>query len=301
MQKYTAIAPAKVNLNLFIAEKCENGLHELSSLFLPVSLTDKLSFHLANDHGTSEINFKCSRPELQNKNNLVYRAAKKWLELSKAPFSCEIFLEKSIPYGAGLGGGSSDAATTLLSLQKMAGKFALLHKDLMNLAFSLGSDVPYFLTKGLALVEGQGDKVTPLPWPGKVYFLLIKPDIEVSTALAFSRLDEQRAKQRRNKAIAKDKSSKLKNLLLQNDFTEIIAAAHPQVCEILSYAKLMDAEHFNLSGSGPTVYAMFKSKEERNSALLQASKDMPQNQLFACESLSNAEIHAKEINLNALS
>src|SRR4030042_493313 len=150
------LAPAKINLVLEVLGKRDDGYHEIRSLVQTIGLCDVISFELAD-----VISLECSEPTLQTSDNLVIQAAELLRKVSGCQTGVKIKLEKRIPWGAGLGGGSSDAASTLLALKKLW-KLELDTSDLIELAARLGSDVALFIHGGAALTEGRGEKVTPL-------------------------------------------------------------------------------------------------------------------------------------------
>ncbi len=164
----TVYAPAKVNLVLEVLGK-DNDYHRISSIIQSIDLCDVLNFEL-----DKEICFDCDEPSLK-RDNLVIRAARLLKESTKCDMGARIELRKHIPWGVGLGGGSSDAAATLLALNGLWG-LGLPLSELVRLAFKLGSDVPFFVHKGTALVEKKGEKVTPLPsLPSSSFVLLVPP------------------------------------------------------------------------------------------------------------------------------
>src|SRR4030043_1710511 len=164
----TVYAPAKVNLALEVLGK-DNDFHRISSIVQSIDLCDVLNFEL-----DKEIYFDCDEPSLK-RDNLVKRAAGLLKESAKCNLGARIELRKSIPWGVGLGGGSSDAAATLLALNELWGLRLPLPR-LTRLGFELGSDVPFFIHKCTALVEAKGEKVTPLPsLPSTSFVLLVPP------------------------------------------------------------------------------------------------------------------------------
>lgn len=164
----TVYAPAKVNLVLEVLGK-DNDYHRISSIVQSIDLCDVLNFEL-----DKEIHFDCDKPSLK-RDNLVTRAASLLKESTECDLGARIDLRKFIPWGVGLGGGSSDAAATLLALNELWG-LGLPISELIPLAFELGSDVPFFIHKGTALVERKGEKVTPLPsLPSTSFVLLVPP------------------------------------------------------------------------------------------------------------------------------
>src|SRR6478609_9187412 len=168
------LSPCKVNFLLNILGKRPDGFHELETLFHPVALTDKLIFKKA----ASGIRLTCNNPALPtDSGNLVYRAAQSFLQAANIRDGVEIHLEKRVPLAAGLGGGSSNAAHTLLGLNEIFGK-PLTDEQLAPLAAALGSDVNFFLQSGPAIGVGRGEQIQPLaPFPslGGVHILLIHP------------------------------------------------------------------------------------------------------------------------------
>jgi 4-diphosphocytidyl-2-C-methyl-D-erythritol kinase len=176
-------APAKINLHLSILGKRPDGFHEIESLMVPLTLADSLTLEL----GEPGIAFRCSDPTLPcDDSNLVVRAAKAFFEKANLAPNVRLHLEKAIPHGAGLGGGSSDAATTLLGLNQLYNR-PLAPGLLHELAAQTGSDVPFFLARSAALCRGRGEIVEPVPFPHALPLLLIKPGFGVPTPWAYSR------------------------------------------------------------------------------------------------------------------
>jgi len=169
----TVYAPAKINLVLEVLGK-DNDYHRISSIIQSIDLCDVLNFQ-----PDEEICFECDEPSLKG-DNLVTRAATLLKESTKCSLGARIELRKHIPWGVGLGGGSSDAAAALLALNDLWG-LGLPLSELVRLAAKLGSDVPFFIHKGTALVEGKGEKVTPLPpLPATSFVLLVPPLPKIS-------------------------------------------------------------------------------------------------------------------------
>lgn len=183
MSHFTLHAPAKINLTLEILGKRADGFHEIDTLMVKLpGLSDTLDFNLS-DH----FSFTCDDPSLPiDSQNLVVKAAKAFEEKSGIPLNCSIFLKKAVPHGAGLGGGSSDAAATLLGLNRLF-SFPLSASDLHVIASSIGSDIPFFLTAGASRCTGRGEKIDDVPSPPSLDLLLLKPSFSVSTPDAYKR------------------------------------------------------------------------------------------------------------------
>lgn len=188
-------APAKINLSLKVLGKREDGFHAIRTVMAPLSLADELKLEPCEEG----LHFQCSDTSVpQDDSNLVVKAAKLFFQAAGQELGIRISLVKNIPHGAGLGGGSSDAATTLLGLNTLlaAGRAAPLPPERLDaLAAQLGSDVPFFLARSCAICTGRGEEVEPLPdgeVPTDLPLLLVKPAFGIPTPWAYSRWKEAR-------------------------------------------------------------------------------------------------------------
>jgi 4-diphosphocytidyl-2-C-methyl-D-erythritol kinase len=182
------LAPAKINLSLEVRGKRADGFHEIETVMLPVSLADTLDIACAG----AGIAFTCSDATLPcDDTNLVVRAAKLFFERTKNSSGVAIHLEKKIPHGAGLGGGSSDAATTLVALDALFDT-RLGTPALSAMAAELGSDIPFFIYRSAAVCRGRGEIVEPFAFAEKLPLLLVKPAFGVPTPWAYKRWAESR-------------------------------------------------------------------------------------------------------------
>jgi 4-diphosphocytidyl-2-C-methyl-D-erythritol kinase len=182
------LAPAKINLSLKIVGRRNDGLHELDTLIVPISLYDEIRI----DKGRNGIKFRCDDPSVpQADDNLAVRAATAFFETTKTEPAISIELTKKIPHGAGLGGGSSDAASVLLALNELF-EAKLSRELLAEMAEPIGSDVPFFLFQSAALCKGHGEMVSPVKLKRRFSILLLKPAFGVSTAWAYSRWQNSR-------------------------------------------------------------------------------------------------------------
>jgi len=256
------LAYAKVNLTLEILQRRDDGLHALRSVMLPIALADTFSFE-PSPHFT----VSADAPERLT-DDLVARAAR---QAGCDSALINIRFTKNIPIGAGLGGGSSDAATVLRAA--MAGTFGPApNRDWLADARALGSDVPFFLTGGAALVEGTGERVTALGALPAWWLVLLIPPVAVSTADAYSRLARSRASSPAATR-ARSTSASLRALVAiqradydeaiaaaSNDFEPIVRAAYPQVAAALDALHNANAEHAMLSGSGSACFALTRDE-----------------------------------------
>ena len=183
------LAPAKVNLSLRVLGRREDGFHDIDSLVTPVTVFDRLTFELRDEGG---LNFACDDPSVpSSEENLVVRAVRLFCaEIGLEPH-VTIRLEKRIPHGAGLGGGSSDAAITLVGLNQIF-RTELPNQTLLSLAADLGSDVPFFVQGRAARIQGRGERVEAVDFPHRLPLLLIKPPFAVATPWAYQRWRESR-------------------------------------------------------------------------------------------------------------
>lgn len=258
MLKY--LAPAKINLVLEVLGKRDDGYHEVSSLVQTISLCDVISFQLAD-----EISLECSEPSLQTSNNLVVQAAGLLKEASGWQRGVKIKLEKRIPWCAGLGGGSSDGATTLLALNRLW-KLKLETSDLIQLAARLGSDVPFFIDGGAALIQGRGEKVTPLAALEPRWFVLLippLPKVSDKTRQLYSRLGARHFSNgqlvdRVVKSWSKDKQ--IASSLFFNVFDKVAFDAFPGLKTYWERFAQVGARDIHLAGSGPALFAPADSK-----------------------------------------
>ncbi len=250
---------AKINLTLDVLGKRVDGYHELATIMQMVDIYDTLCLTLSNENHVSIVS---TQPELDNDDNLAVRAAQAVRQHLSLTQGVHIELEKRIPIAAGLGGGSSNAAAVLLALQQWW-QLPLTSEDLLALAASLGSDVPFFLTEGLALCEGRGERLTPLPayWPSSMrWLLLLKPAIGVSTASIFRNLpvsdhtDGVHTKAVYTVLLAQGEPSPED---MHNGLERGVLEQYPQVSQAREVMRKAGASLVRLSGSGPTLFAPF--------------------------------------------
>lgn len=248
-------APAKINLRLEITGKRDDGHHELETVFLPVhGLADRLSIRCGAEPG---IRLQANGDVPSDSSNLACRAAAEFAERAGIAPEWDIELEKNIPIAAGLGGGSSDAAAVLLALNGRYG--ALDEREMLNLALSIGADVPFFLNPQPSLAKGIGEILSPLECVRPVPLLLVNPRFPVSAAWAYRHWSPGGVRKGDTKALvsalaAGDVSAIIDNVW--NDLARAVMDKFP-ILTILD-ARLRDAGALTveLSGSGPTLFAV---------------------------------------------
>ncbi len=256
-------AHAKINLTLDVLGRRTDGYHELATVMQTIDLHDTLCLTATNEH---KVQLICSQPELCNAENLAARAAQAMRQHIGSTLGLKIELYKRIPMAAGLGGGSSNAAAVLLALQRWW-QLDISQVDLLNMAASLGSDVPFFLTGGLALCEGRGERVTPLNpyWPQSMrWLLLLKPAISISTAAVFRQLPvSDYTDGSHSRAVCDALQARREPRIddLHNSLERSVLQYYPEVVQAREDMLRAGAPYVRLSGSGPTLFAPFSELE----------------------------------------
>lgn len=288
-------APAKVNFSLKIGEKGPNNLHKIQSLMRKIGIFDKISFKFTNsDYKISVISgeilkksiFKSELESLVNADNIVIKAAKIYFErLNIKDKGIDALIEKDIPLKAGLGGGSSDAAGMLLKLNKIF-RSPLNMQELQKLAFEIGSDVPFFLTKGDAIITGFGENIYEIPEAvlPKYFIVLIIPDFGIGTKEAYNDFDDFLLTNSIDYYNIQYLDFK-KNIKFENDFETVIFGKHQILKEVKDSMMQWGAETSLLSGSGSTIFGAFKSKEKAV-IYLDNLESFPFNKRIALSSLT---------------
>ena len=277
------LAPAKLNIRLKVTGRRADGYHELVSIMVPVGLFDHIELELIRP---GRIMLSCQGLSVpNNKENLVYRAASAFFSKTGTPRGISIKLTKNIPVSAGLGGGSSDAAFILKGLNEMWSN-PLTPQELADLAVCLGADVPFFLLNRPCIARGIGEILEPIEkWP-KFWYVIVMPALEVSTAWVYGNLKLKLTKGEYQYIVAWLRKDRFEiSRILENDLETVTGFHFP----IIAYIKklLLDegAEGALMSGSGPSVFGIFKSK---NKALIAKknllSKDL--GEIFVVEGLT---------------
>ncbi|OCH14713.1 4-(cytidine 5'-diphospho)-2-C-methyl-D-erythritol kinase [Aliivibrio sp. 1S128] len=241
-------SPAKLNLFLYINGQQANGYHELQTLFQFIDLCDYLTI-TANK--SNDITLSPDIPGVKTKDNLIWKAATLLQQHAQCSFGAHIEIEKILPMGGGIGGGSSNAATVLVALNFLWG-LNLNNEVLADLGVKLGADVPIFVHGFSAFAEGIGEKLQPAT-PKEQWYLLIKPEVSISTVDVFSHPD-----------LIRNTPKQPLNVLLdapyENDCEKIVRSVYPEVDSQLSW--LLEYAPSRLTGTGACVFAEFNSEKE---------------------------------------
>ena len=255
-------APAKVNLFLEILGKRDDGFHEIETIMQEIDLADSLQFEETQEGVTLECNDK-NIPA--NQDNLVCKAANLILEECGIKKGVLINLEKNIPVGAGLGGGSSDAATTLKALNSLW-KVGLNNEELMEFAAKLGSDIPFFINGKTALCRGRGELITPVEVRNRMDYIILFPRVHISTETIYKNLKIDLTKKRKDVSFFLDalKYSEVAGIskLLFNRLEEIIFATYPDLLQVKSTLESFDFCGLSISGSGSAFFGLCNDRHQ---------------------------------------
>jgi len=271
------VAPAKINLSLRVLGKRKDGFHEIETLISPISLYDKIDVEKQNRW----IDFSCDDPTLSTgDDNLVVRAAKLFLEHAKIKSGVSIKLEKKIPHGAGLGGGSSDAAATLRALNRLF-ETKLSLNELSKIGSTIGSDVPFFLFESAAICGGRGEIVSPTKLKKKLSMLLLKPAFGVASAWAYSHW--QNSKEIPGVAYA---AQNFDGQSFVNDLERPVFEKFVFLAQLKTWLlKQPEVGVALMSGSGSTVFAVLCPQANVEGLSERAKELDPKVWIHACETL----------------
>lgn len=258
MNAITLPSPAKINLFLHITGRRDDGYHNLQTLFQLLDYGDQLTFNATQD---STISLSPQLEGVSSEDNLIVRAARLLQQATHTPSGCQIQLQKKLPMGAGLGGGSSNAATALLGLNRLWGT-ALSTSQLEDLGRQLGADVPVFIRGRTAFAEGIGEQLTPVDLP-QSWYLVVTPNIQVSTAQIFSHPELTRHS-------PPIKIRALSEAQYRNDCQPIVEQLYPQVKQAISW--LQRFEKPLMTGTGASVFCRFDSESQA----VQAQTEVPE-------------------------
>jgi 4-diphosphocytidyl-2-C-methyl-D-erythritol kinase len=268
------LAPAKLNLFLHITGRRADGYHELQTVFQLLDYGDVMELV---DTDTSDIDLHCPDLPIPQEENLAWRAAKLLQSHSGTDRGARIHIDKRLPAGGGLGGGSSDAATTLLALNRLW-ELQLEPEELAALGLQLGADVPVFVHGHSAWAEGVGEKLQPLDLPF-CHYLVIAPACQVSTAEVFSHRQLTRNTSPIKMAAVFEQAGR-------NDCELVVRQLYPEIDKALNWLEKFGQAQ--LTGTGACVFARFKSKEQAQAVLYQ----LPGNwQGFVARGINKSPVH----------
>ena len=252
-------SPAKINLFLEVLRKRKDGYHEIRSLMQAVDLCDEIIL-LKQKEG---VVIRTDDPECPaDETNLAFKAAQLILEETKIKDGVSIHIKKIIPIVAGLGGGSSNAATTLKGINQLFG-LKLSDEKLGYLASQIGSDVPFFLSSGQALVRGRGEIIEPITIYRDYWLVLARPEVKVSSQWAYQNLkiNLTNIKNEVNLKFLENPNVFFEALTnFKNDLEEVVSVKYPIIRKIKDILENSGAVKSSMSGSGPTVYGVFERK-----------------------------------------
>lgn len=256
--------PAKLNIRLKVTGRRPDGYHDLVSVMVPVTVFDDLEFRVLDEE---RIRLSCDGFEVPaDEDNLVWRAASAFFSRAGLQGGVSISLKKGIPVAAGMGGGSSDAAATLLALNDMWSR-PLSLEDLHPIATRLGADVPFFLLGRPSLARGIGEILEPIrEWP-PTWYVIVTPRLEISTAWVYGQLKLKLTSKEDDYIIENLKKGSFKvSELLENDLETVTCVRYPVIETIKETLREAGAEGAMMTGSGPSVFGLFSSQERALSA-----------------------------------
>ena len=281
MEQLYLKAMGKINLGLDVVRKREDGYHEVRMIMQTVGVYDRISLkrsHTPGIHVTTNLYFLPV-----NENNLVYKAAQMLMEEFQVKEGLDIHLQKYIPVAAGMAGGSADAATVLYGVNRMF-RLGLSQKELMERGVRIGADVPYCLMRGTALSEGIGEVLTRLPAAPACKVIIAKPGISVSTKYVYGHLDAAGIREHPDidgmiEAIQEGSYEGVVRRL-GNVLETVTQERHPVIGEIKELLTAHGADGALMSGSGPTVFGLFREEKKAREALRALEKSGLAKQMY---------------------
>lgn len=261
-QNHTWPAPAKLNLFLHITGQRADGYHELQSVFQFLDYGDSLKFSLRDDGEVKRLN---SLQTVTESSDLTLRAAKSLQDFANCPLGVDIEMDKKLPIGAGLGGGSSDAATTLIALNELW-DLAVSTEDLAEIGLKLGADVPVFIRGFSAWAEGIGEQLTPIDLP-EPWYLVITPSVAVPTAALFA---------------ASELTRDARPITIRdyfagaaiNVFQDIVIQRYPEVGQVLDWVTAQGLKG-QMTGTGSSIFAVLPAQQAEHEAAQKIASKVP--------------------------
>ncbi|NOZ60644.1 MAG: 4-(cytidine 5'-diphospho)-2-C-methyl-D-erythritol kinase [Calditrichaeota bacterium] len=256
MEKLALKAYAKINIGLSVTSRRPDGYHEIETIFQQIDLFDEIILQAARPGQTL---IETEHPSVPTgERNICYRAVENLREAAGLNFGVKIVIRKNVPIGAGLGGGSSDAAAMIVGTNKL---FQLTLSDARQreIARGLGADVPFFLLGGAALAKGIGDELQPIKLPNKFFGVLIYPNVEISTSWVYKNFNFSLTKTKKIIKLA----SLYKNVeryreFFQNDLEKVVFDKYPELANLKRLLYQKGAYFASMSGSGSSIFGLFK-------------------------------------------
>ncbi|MBO5094226.1 MAG: 4-(cytidine 5'-diphospho)-2-C-methyl-D-erythritol kinase [Lachnospiraceae bacterium] len=279
MDQITLKAMAKVNLGLDVVRRMENGYHEVRMIMQTVDLYDELTFEKAEEG----ISLRIDNTELlADESNLVYRAAAMIRQQHPFP-GVRITLKKKIPMAAGMAGGSSDAAAAFHGLNRLF-SLGMEIEEMKRLGVQIGADVPYCIVGGTMRSEGIGEVLTPLPAPPAAYLVIAKPDISVSTKYVYENLHVETIRHHPDidSVEAAIRAGDLDGMCnhMENILETVTERKYPVIAQLKELLRGSGAVTALMSGSGPTVFGIFRTEQDAQAAYEKAEQSGLAKQLF---------------------
>lgn len=253
---------AKINLCLHVLGRREDGFHEIETIFQQVSLSDEITFQPKQEG----VELACDHPDVPtDERNLCIKAANLLQCKSGKRLGCTIDLKKQIPVSAGLGGGSSNAATTLLGLN-ILWNLGFSKSELVNISSEIGSDVPFFIEGGMAIGTGRGEVLKPLSTQHEYWCLIISPSIRISSKWAYQTSNFNLTKKKKNCKLYSLQKSQMPfnqwNWEFHNDLEPVVFTFYPQLKKIKDRLEAGGAFLTRMTGSGSSIFGLFQSQDK---------------------------------------
>jgi 4-diphosphocytidyl-2-C-methyl-D-erythritol kinase len=267
-------APAKINLSLRVVGKRRDGYHLVDTIMLPVSLYDEIEIARPRSGRREGLRVTCDHPLVPSgKRNLVYRATELLLGKQASHKPLRIHIRKRIPVGAGLGGGSSDAAATLFALNRLY-RLKKSRRELLRLGALLGADVPFFILGRAARARGIGHQLTPLGSMPRLWAIILYPGFPVSTRWAYRNLSFKLTKGIGNTSLNRLMRDRREFApLLVNDLEKVVFRRYPRLAALKERLVQAGARAALMSGSGSSVFGIFFTGATARKAFLRLSKE----------------------------
>lgn len=249
--------PAKINIGLNIINKRDDGFHNLETIFFPINLFDEIRFIKSEGFSFNSNDENLNR----EKTNLIIKAKESLEKHFNIQLPVKVFLNKHIPIGAGLGGGSSNAASTIRALERLF-NLELDSETIGKLSLNLGSDVPFFFNPVPSFSESRGEILSPIDLELEKYLLIVNPGIHIATKWAFGLINPKKPKESLKSFVCKNEISIDEVMkVASNDFEKIVFEHFPEIKEIKENMLHFGANYSMMTGTGSTVWGMFDSEE----------------------------------------